>query len=79
MFSGKDCFVNVSNNGYLEMGHLALWAQKSTLIATNKIIFGTWTRIGSNSKVIDTNYHQMYDTETNERSSINGLTKLLQL
>ena len=43
MFSLKDCFVNVSNNGYLEMGHLASLGSKSTLIATNKIIFGTWT------------------------------------
>lgn len=73
---GKDCFIYVSNNGYLEMGHLASLGSKSTLIATHKIIFGTWTRIGSNSKVIDTNYHQMYDTLTNERFPVNGLIKL---
>ena len=37
MFSLERLFVNVSNNGYLEMGHLASLGSKS-VIATNKII-----------------------------------------
>ena len=69
---GKDCFVSISEDAYCEMGHMASLGSKSTLICTQKISFGTWTRIGAESKVIDTNYHQMYHTETQERYPING-------
>lgn len=69
---GKDCFVSISEGAYCEMGHMASLGSKSTLICTHKISFGTWTRIGAESKVVDTNYHQMYHTETQERFPING-------
>ena len=73
---GKDCFISISKGAYCEMGHMASLGSKSTLICTNKISFGTWTRIGADSKVIDTNYHQMYDAVTNERFPVHGPIKL---
>lgn len=59
---GKDYFVCVKENAILKMGHMSSIASKGKIICTNSISLGNYARIGSESQVIDTNFHQMIDT-----------------
>ena len=63
---GKDYFVYVKKDAQLQMGHMASLASLGKIICTNSISLGTWARIGSESQLMDTNFHQMIDTNTNE-------------
>jgi len=63
---GKDYFIHIGKDACLEMGHLSSIASNSKIICKNRIVFGSYTRIGSESQVIDTNFHQMFDTITKE-------------
>lgn len=63
---GKDYFICIKENAYCEMGHMSSMASLAKLICTNKVVFGNWARIGSESQVIDTNFHGMKNTTTNE-------------
>ena len=64
---GKDCFVYVKKDAQLQMGHMASIASLGKIICTHSITLGTWARIGSESQLMDTNFHQMIDTSTNEK------------
>ena len=64
---GKDCFVYVKKDAQLQMGHMASIASLGKIICTHSITLGTWARIGSESQLMDTNFHQMIDTNTNEK------------
>ncbi|OMQ08828.1 transferase [[Flexibacter] sp. ATCC 35103] len=63
---GKDYFVIVKTNGYCEFGHMSSLASNGKLICTDKIILGDYARLGSECQLIDTNFHQMIDTQTGE-------------
>ena len=65
---GKDCFVYIKKDAQLKMGHMASLASLGKIICTKSIILGTWARIGSESQVIDTNFHQMIDTSTGDKT-----------
>lgn len=67
---GKDYFVFVSENGVCEMGHMSSLASNGKLICVEKIVLGDYARLGSESQIIDTNFHQMFDTETREKFKI---------
>tara|TARA_R110000751_G_scaffold12330_3_gene42364 strand:- start:33185 stop:33934 length:750 start_codon:yes stop_codon:yes gene_type:complete len=73
---GKDYFIYISDNAYCEFGHMASLASRGKLICKNKIVFGDYARIGSESQVIDTNFHQMINTQTNEKYPMDGTIKL---
>ncbi|SRX74793.1 acyltransferase [Aequorivita antarctica] len=73
---GKDYFVYVYDNAYCEFGHMASLASNGKVICKNKIVLGTYARIGSESQLIDTNFHQMVNTKTGEKYPINGSIKL---
>lgn len=64
---GKDYFVLVRKNATLIMNNMSSIASNGKIICTNKIEFGEYARIGSESQVIDTNFHQMIDTVTKEK------------
>lgn len=63
---GKDYFIYVEKNAILEMGNMSSIASNGKIICTNSIVFGNYARIGSESQVIDTNFHPMIDTVTNQ-------------
>lgn len=73
---GKDYFVFIDNNAYCEFGHMASLASNGRLICKNSIVLGNYARIGSESQLIDTNFHQMINTQTGERYPMNGNIKL---
>jgi acetyltransferase-like isoleucine patch superfamily enzyme len=73
---GKDYFIYVKKNAILEMGNMSSIASNGKIICTNSIIFGDYARIGSESQVIDTNFHQMIDVKTNEMFDISAPIKI---
>ncbi|GGB86474.1 hypothetical protein GCM10007424_28180 [Flavobacterium suaedae] len=69
---GKDYFFYISKGSYAEFGHMSSMGSTGKIICTNKIILGDYARIGSESQIMDTNFHQMIDTETGERFPMTG-------
>ena len=63
---GKDNFLYVKKGAVLEMGNKSSIGSRGKIICTESITFGNYARIGSESQVIDTNFHEMINTETNE-------------
>ena len=61
---GKDYFLYVSKNAYCELGHMSSLGGSSKLICTQKIVLGNYARIGSESQIVDTNYHDLIDTKS---------------
>lgn len=64
---GKDYIIHIDENAYCEFGHLASLASSGKIICKEKIVLGKYARIGSESQLIDTNFHQMIDTKTGEK------------
>ncbi len=69
---GKDYFIYVGKDAYAEFGHMASMATNAKIICTKKVVFGNYARIGSESQVIDTNFHPMLDTVTGEKFKMNA-------
>jgi acetyltransferase-like isoleucine patch superfamily enzyme len=69
---GKDCFFSVSDNAICEFGHMASLGTDGKLICTNSIKLGDYARIGSESQIIDTNFHQMLNSVTGEKFPISS-------
>jgi acetyltransferase-like isoleucine patch superfamily enzyme len=63
---GKDYFIYVAREAYMEMGHMASMASNGKIICTKSIILGNFARIGSESQLIDTTFHTMFDIITKE-------------
>jgi len=63
---GKDNFLYVKKDAVLVMGNMSSIGSRGKIICTDSITFGDFARIGSESQVIDTNFHEMTNTETNE-------------
>ncbi len=61
---GKDYFVYVGPDAYLEMGHMASLGSNGKIICKEKIVLGDYARLGYESQLIDTNFHSMMDTQT---------------
>jgi acetyltransferase-like isoleucine patch superfamily enzyme len=73
---GKDYFILVAKDAYAEFGHMSSLASSGKIICTHKIVMGEYARIGSESQLIDTNFHQMIDTLTGEHFPISGAIAL---
>ncbi|MEZ4818153.1 MAG: transferase [Flavobacteriaceae bacterium] len=73
---GKDYFIHIAKNAYCEFGHLASLASRGKLICKEKIVLGNFARIGSESQLIDTNFHQMINTKTGEKYSMTAPIKI---
>lgn len=61
---GKDCFVFVAENAVCELGNMASMASGGKIICTEKIVLGDYARFGSEAQIIDTNFHDLIDTQT---------------
>lgn len=64
---GKDYFVYIAPTGTFTIGHMASLATNGKIICVESITMGSYARLGSESQIIDTNFHQMIDTQTGER------------
>lgn len=63
---GPDYIVVITKSGNLEMGNFSSLGCRGKIFCTNKIVFGTHSRIGFESQVMDTNFHDLINTETGE-------------
>lgn len=61
---GKDYFVYVAKDAVLEMGHMSSLGSNGKIICNHKVVLGKFARIGFESQVIDSTFHQMIDTVT---------------
>lgn len=64
---GKDCFVFVGENAICDLGNMASMASGGKLICTEKVVLGDYARFGAESQIIDTNFHDLIDTQTGEK------------
>ena len=64
---GKDYFIYIGENGYCEFGHMASLASNAKLICIERIVLGNYARFGSEAQIMDTNFHQMINTQTGEK------------
>lgn len=64
---GKDYFIFIGENGICEMGNMSSMGSNAKLICIEKVVFGNFTRIGAESQIMDSNFHQMIDTKTGEK------------
>ena len=69
---GKDYQIQIDTGAYFEMGHMASLASSGRIICKEKIIFGKYARIGSESQLMDTNFHQMINTTSGEKYPMTG-------
>ena len=58
---GIDYFVNISKGATLEMGHLSSLGGSGKIVCTNYIRLDDFARVGFESQIIDSNFHQMKD------------------
>jgi acetyltransferase-like isoleucine patch superfamily enzyme len=59
---GKDYFIYIGENAYSEFGSMSSIGSDGKLICMDRIILGNFARIGYESQLLDTNFHQMIDT-----------------
>ncbi|CAA9200161.1 acyltransferase [Flavobacterium collinsii] len=64
---GKDYFIFIGENAYCEFGNMASMGSGGKLICTEKIVLGDYARFGSQAQIIDTNFHDLIDTQTGEK------------
>lgn len=69
---GKDYFVFIGENGYCEFGNMSSMASNAKLICLEKVVLGNYVRLGAESQIIDTNFHDMIDTNTGEKQQKTG-------
>lgn len=70
---GKEYFIYVDKDAVLEIGNFSGMGSKCKLICTNSISISDNVRISYETQLIDSNFHQMIDTETNKKFDMNGI------
>lgn len=61
---GKDCLIYIGENANCQIGHLFALGSRSKLLCYEQITFGDYVRIGFESQISDSNFHQMIETDT---------------
>lgn len=69
---GKDYFICVEKDAYAEFGHMSAMATEGKLICVQSIILGEYTRIASEVRITDTDFHQMVNTQTGEKYPVSA-------
>ncbi|WP_235832298.1 acyltransferase [Flavobacterium zhairuonense] len=69
---GKDYFLFVGENAVCELGNMSSMASNAKLICLEKVVLGNYVRLGAESQIIDTNFHDMIDTVTREKQQKTG-------
>jgi acetyltransferase-like isoleucine patch superfamily enzyme len=69
---GKDYFIYLGEKAYCEFGHMSSLASYAKLICMENIVLGMYARCGSESQIMDTNFHQMIDTSNGEKLKMKG-------
>lgn len=75
---GKDNFLFVGKEATCEFDDMVGIASKSQVICTDHIHFDHYARMGNNCKVVDTDFHQMINSETGEKHPMTKPIKIGQ-
>lgn len=68
---GKDCLLIIERNAVLKMGNMSSLGSDGKIICTKEITLSDYARIGSESRLVDTNSHTMMDTKTGVKLDVN--------
>jgi acetyltransferase-like isoleucine patch superfamily enzyme len=63
---GIDYLVLIGKNAILEMGNFSSLGGNGKIVCTEQIRFGDFARVGFESQIIDSNFHEMTNLETGE-------------
>jgi len=66
----KDYFISVSPGALLEIGHKSGMGRSGKIICTQHVSIGDNARFSFECQVMDSNFHQMIDTASGEKSSM---------
>lgn len=69
---GYDFKIYIEKNAVLETGYMCTIANNSKVVCSNKITMGNHVKIGDESQLIDTNFHDLYDLSINKKVSKKG-------
>jgi len=69
---GIDTKLYIGKEAYFENGHLCSVCNNSKIFCDNKIIMGDSVKIGDESIVFDTNFHDLFDVKKNETIPCKG-------
>jgi acetyltransferase-like isoleucine patch superfamily enzyme len=69
---GKDCFISVAPGATLEMGNKSGMGRTGKIICTDSITIGDNARFSFECQVMDSNFHQMIDTESGQKSPMSS-------
>lgn len=64
---GYDFKIYLEKEAILETGHMCTLANNTKLVCSNKIILGNSVKIGDESQLIDTNFHDLYDLKADKK------------
>lgn len=63
---GYDYKIFIAKNALLNLGNMASMASQAKIICIQKIVLGHYCRIGSECQLIDTNFHNLKNTQSGE-------------
>ena len=69
---GLDYLLHLGPDAALTMGHMSSVASNSKVICHQEIKFGNYARLGSETQVIDTNFHAMHQVSSGTPMSMRG-------
>lgn len=64
---GHNYNIHIAKTAYLEMGHMSALGSNGKINCYEKIILGTYARIGFESQLMDSHFHEMIDTLTGHK------------
>lgn len=69
---GYDFKLYIENDASFTSGHMCTFANQTKVICTNKIILKDHVKIGDESQLLDSNFHDLIDVDTNENIPMKG-------
>lgn len=67
---GKDYLVYIGEKANCQIGHLFALGSRGKLLCYESVTFGDYVRIGFESQITDSNFHQMIDNSTSSKLSL---------
>lgn len=58
---GYDFKIYIEKGAILETGHMCTFANNTKIVCSNGIYLGNHVKIGDDSQLLDTNFHDLYD------------------
>ncbi len=58
---GKDCLIYIGKDAACELGHMFGMGSRGKLVVYDRVIFGQYVRVGFETQIMDSNFHQMTD------------------